>query len=102
MLWAAAFDDDDRARGAAADRARLVVELDGERALCAVHANGAAGVDAPERDGLAADGDLASGADAALDGDRLGARARGRAGRGRALQAQHLFGGERVGPDPEQ
>jgi hypothetical protein len=85
-----------------ADRADLVVGLDCERVLGDVDANGAAGVDAAKRDGFAADGDPAVGADAALNGDRLGAGSGRRAGGTSALQAQGLLGRERVRANPEQ
>jgi hypothetical protein len=69
----AAFDDDDGVGGRAADGALLVVELDREGVLADVDGDDAAGVDAPQRDGLAADADRAGRADATLDGDGFGA-----------------------------
>ena len=51
---------------------------------------------------LAADGDHAGGADAALNGDRFGAGPGWRAGGPRALELERLLVGERVGPDAEQ
>src|SRR3954471_20283345 len=81
---------------------RLVVELDGERVLGDVNGDGAPGVDAAERDDLAADADHAGGADAALHGDGLAPRPGRRAGRARALEPQRLLARERVRSDPQQ
>src|SRR5262245_44821336 len=71
----------DRPVGGAPERAGLAVELDCQCVLGDVDANDAAGVDAPERDGLAADGDHAGRADAPLNGHWLSARPRQRASR---------------------
>jgi hypothetical protein len=66
----------------------FAVELDRERVLGDVEGHGAAGVDAPERHGLAADDDHA--AEAALYGDGLGPCPGWRSGRAPALQASGL------------
>src|SRR4051794_6906730 len=84
-VWPAGLHDDDGPAGGAADGAGFVVELDCERVLGDADGDGAPGVDAPERDLLAADDDHAGGADATLNGDRLGLRPWRRAGGAGAL-----------------